>query len=116
MQQVTREVVIEAPPATVWWHIIDPATRRSWFGGDLELGDLTPGSEGSYLAPGARRAVRVEDVEDGRSLTYTWQDGDHASQVHIELEPAAGGSLVRVTESTDLPQADTPHTMLLQAA
>lgn len=103
MDRVTREIVIEAPPPTVWRHLTDPTERRVWLGGELDV-ELAPGCEGTFTAPTGTRPVRVDEVDDGRAVTFTWGEDTAASRVTIEVEADGEVSRVRVTET---PEADT---------
>lgn len=115
MASVTRDLTIAAPPSRVWEVVTDPAERRDWLGGDLDV-DLEPGSEGSFTRPGEKeRPVRITDVEPGRRLEWEWEDGDDASTVHIRLHPVGPGTRVIVTERrraaavTDVPSRRPWH-------
>ena len=76
--EVTREVVVEAPVEEVWDAVTDPGRVDEWFSED-----------------GEERVLRIEEVEPGRRVAYTWEDGD----VAIELEEVDAGTRVVVTES-----------------
>ena len=76
--EVTREVVVEAPAEEVWDALTDPDQLDEWFSEDGETRDL-----------------RIEEVETGRRVAYTWDDGE----VAIELEEVGGATRVLVTES-----------------
>ena len=76
--EVTREVVLAAPLEEVWDALTDPARLEEWFTGD-----------------GIERDLVVEEVETGRRVAYTWEDG----RVAIELEEADAGTRVVVTET-----------------
>ena len=76
--EVTREVVLEAPLDEVWEAVTDPARVDEWFSEDGEERDLT-----------------IEEVETGRRVAYTWDDGD----VAIVLEEVDAGTRVVVTET-----------------
>jgi uncharacterized protein YndB with AHSA1/START domain len=76
--QVTREVVLEAPVEEVWDALTDPAQVEEWFSED-----------------GAERGLVVEEVEPGRRVAYTWEEGE----VAIELEEVDAGTRVLVTET-----------------
>ncbi len=76
--EVTREVVLEAPLEEVWDALTDPARLEEWFAED-----------------GTERDLVVEEVETGRRVAYTWEDG----RVAIELEEADAGTRVVVTET-----------------
>ena len=76
--EVTREVVVEAPVDEVWAAVTDPEQVDEWFAED-----------------GETRELQVEEVETGRRVAYTWEDGE----VAIELEEVGGGTRVLVTET-----------------
>lgn len=76
--EVTREVVVEAPLEEVWDALTDPAQLEEWFSED-----------------GEERNLVVEEVETGRRVAYTWEDG----RVAIELEEVGDGTRVVVTET-----------------
>ena len=76
--EVTREVVLEAPLDEVWEALTDPERVDEWFSEDGEERDLT-----------------IEEVETGRRVAYTWEDGD----VAIVLEEVDAGTRVVVTET-----------------
>lgn len=76
--EVTREVVVEAPAEEVWDALTDPDRLDEWFSED-----------------GETRELRIEEVEAGRRVAYTWEDGE----VAIELEEVDGATRVLVTES-----------------
>ena len=76
--EVTREVVVEAPVEDVWDAVTDPARVDEWFSED-----------------GEGRELSIDEVEPGRRVAYTWEDGD----VAIELHEVDAGTRVVVTES-----------------
>lgn len=76
--EVTREVVLEAPVEEVWDALTDPERLEEWFAED-----------------GAERRLVVEEVETGRRVTYTWEEG----RVAIEVEEVEAGTRVVVTET-----------------
>ena len=76
--EVTREVVLEAPLDEVWDALTDPEQLEEWFSED-----------------GADRDLVVEEVELGRRVAYTWEEG----RVAIELDEAGAGTRVVVTET-----------------
>jgi uncharacterized protein YndB with AHSA1/START domain len=76
--EVTRTVVLDAPVEEVWDAVTDPERLDEWFTED-----------------GEQRELVVEEVETGRRVDYSWDDG----QVAIELERTDAGTRVVVTES-----------------
>jgi uncharacterized protein YndB with AHSA1/START domain len=76
--EVTREVVLEAPVEEVWDALTDPNRLEEWFTED-----------------GEERELVVEEVETGRRVAYSWEDG----RVAIEVEEVGDGTRVVVTET-----------------
>lgn len=76
--EVTREVVLDAPVEEVWDAVADPERVEEWFSED-----------------GEERELVVEEVETGRRVSYTWEEGS----VAIELQESDGGTRVLVTET-----------------
>ena len=76
--EVTREVVVEAPVEEVWNALTDPEQLDEWFSED-----------------GETRELLIDEVEEGRRVSYTWDDG----RVAIEVEEVGGATRVLVTET-----------------
>ena len=72
--EVTRELVLPAPPEEVWDALTDPERLKEWFANDVEW--------------------------DGDELVYRWDDGEE-TRVTFELEEAEDGTRLTVTEGTD---------------
>lgn len=83
---VSRSVEINAPVDDVWDAVSDPDQRSAWLDDDDALA----------------RVTRIDWVEPGRSLSWTWwhpDDAEAATQVQVTLdEPATGITRVIVTE------------------
>ncbi|MEP6758473.1 MAG: SRPBCC domain-containing protein [Actinomycetota bacterium] len=103
-----HEQTIEAPAADVWGFMVDPAALSAWFGADAWLEPVIDGPVLFRFADGSVRRGVVEAVERPHLLTWRWREHRGAgfglelgesSRVTIELEPVAGGTLVRITES-----------------
>jgi uncharacterized protein YndB with AHSA1/START domain len=95
---VTRELVLPAPPAEVWEALTDPDRLEEWFANDVEL-DPEPGGEGVF---------RWEDVEAGRRFSVRWSDEESPGEethVAFTLEEVPEGTRVTVTESAPGPRA-----------
>jgi uncharacterized protein YndB with AHSA1/START domain len=99
---VRREIELEAAPADVWDAITRPELLEQWFEAEVEL-DPRPGGAGRFVeAEGEHRLARVDDVDEGRRLAFTWwpDEGDEpASTVEFILTPTQGGTRLVVTES-----------------
>jgi uncharacterized protein YndB with AHSA1/START domain len=88
MTSVTRTVELDAGTDAVWEAIADPELRGQWLDDD----------------DAAARTVRVDEVDPGRRLVWTWwrPDGDDpgAATVEIAVIPRVdGGTRVVVTET-----------------
>jgi uncharacterized protein YndB with AHSA1/START domain len=84
--RVTRSVEVDAGADDVWSAITDPDRRSLWLDDD----------------DARARELRVDQVDDGRRLVWTWwRPGDEpgASQVEIVLAPTTAGTRVVVTET-----------------
>lgn len=92
--EIERTVEVAADPEEVWERIVDGVMSEEWLGVAVD-----PRKGGSVRVPGEDMIGTVEEVEPGRSITWSWRqpDGD-PSQVTIVIEPADGGSRVTVTE------------------
>jgi uncharacterized protein YndB with AHSA1/START domain len=70
----------------VWSTLSDPELRALWLDDD----------------DARSRELRLDEVDDGRRLVWTWwrpDDEPGASTVEIVLAPTAGGTRVTVTET-----------------
>src|SRR5215207_1151581 len=105
--EVTREIVLPAPPAEVWEALTDPDRLAEWFANDVEL-DLEPGGEGTFRWDNGevRRAV-VHEVDVERRFAFTWREDDEAQEsvVAFTLDEIDEGTRVVVTESAPGPTA-----------
>lgn len=83
---VTRSVEIDAPLDDVWEAVADPERRMEWLDDHEALARIT----------------RIDGVDPGRSLSWTWWragDAETATRVRVTLdEGAAGATVVTVTE------------------
>jgi uncharacterized protein YndB with AHSA1/START domain len=105
--EVTRELVLPAPPDEVWRALTEPERLEEWFANRVEL-DLERGHGVFRWDDGVVRRARVEAVEPGRRLDLVWWDEaepEEATTVAFTLEEARGGTLISVTEATPGPSA-----------
>ena len=105
--RIERETSIAAPVERVWALLTEAEHVGAWFGDAGAEIDLRPGGAMaiSWEEHGTVRA-RVERVEPHRLFSYRWaskmdaEPGDGASTlVEFTLEPAGGGTLLRVVET-----------------
>ena len=91
--RLTRSVEIEADTGDVWSAFSDPTVRALWLDDD----------------DARSRELRIDEVDDGRRLVWTWwrpDDEPGASTVEVVLAPTAGGTRVTVTETLASASAD----------
>ena len=93
--EVSREILLPAPPDDVWAALTEAERLEEWFANDVEL-DPRPGGEGTFRwDDGEERHAVVEEVDPERRFAFTWDDG----HVVIELEELPAGTRVTVVES-----------------
>ena len=94
--EVEREITLPAEPEEVWEALTDAERLEEWFANDVEL-DPREGGEGVFRwDDGAERRATVRELDKPRRLVLEWDDD---GRVVIELEPAEGGTRVRVVET-----------------
>ncbi|WP_033338349.1 SRPBCC domain-containing protein [Catenuloplanes japonicus] len=101
--RIARQVHIDAPPEIVYDVLSRPEHLREWWPDDAHL----PGGDG-WISFGADKRERftVVDADPPRTFSFRWThpDGEAAAPgnsflVVFTLEPAGGGTLLRMTES-----------------
>lgn len=98
MEQAVSQTVVPASPEETWEALTDPDHLGEWFAEDAEV-ELRPGGD---LQIGDRSGF-VEEVAEGERFVFWWAaEGEESSRVEIELEPAVGGTRVRVIETRPL--------------
>jgi uncharacterized protein YndB with AHSA1/START domain len=96
------EVVIAAPPETVWSVMADLSSWPIWNAGVKSMsfdGRLEPHSEFRWKSGGARLVSTLQVVDPPKEISWTGQTmGIHA--VHVfHFEPVEDGTLARSAES-----------------
>jgi uncharacterized protein YndB with AHSA1/START domain len=95
--EVEPEIVVPEAPDEVWEALTEPERLEEWFAQEVDL-DAREGGEGTFRwGDGDERRAVVRELQDEERLVLDWDDG---GSVAIELEPADGGTLVRVVESS----------------
>ena len=112
MKTITREILIDATPETIWQLLVDPGEAVRWMG-TAAMFDLRRG--GVYrvdIIPGSVAAGKFVEIDPPRRLVYTWGWEGNAdlppgsTTVSFELEPRGKKTLLRL-EHRDLPSADS---------
>ena len=106
VEQVTRDVELDADADEVWEALTEDERRAGWFGGETEL-EVTPGGRGFVTDDdGTRRDVLVHDVEPGRRLSFDWwTEAEVPSHVEFVIVPTETGTRLTVTERPLIPTA-----------
>jgi len=103
MAELTREILIDATPETIWPFLVDPERHLEWMGTEVEL-DARPGGVYRVLVhgdhPGAGEFVEVVPQERVQ-FTFGWDLPDHpipagSTTVEISLHPEGEKTLVRL--------------------
>lgn len=91
---VERQVELESSPEETWKWITESDLTDEWLGARL-----VPRPGGKITAADHAVIGTVEEVEEGRSITWTWRHPEgEPSQVTITLDPVEGGCRLIITE------------------
>ncbi|HEY5317816.1 MAG TPA: SRPBCC domain-containing protein [Solirubrobacteraceae bacterium] len=110
--RIERELELPAPSEEVWEALTDPERLAGWLAEEVSF-DLRPGGDASFRDGDAVRRGWVEEVSppdadagEGR-LAFWWAgDDEPATRVELTLEPAPGGTRLRVIETRPLELLD----------
>lgn len=117
MAELTRELVMDASPATIFPFLIDPTQHVRWMGTKVEL-DPRAGGIYRVLAQGKHPGVGefVEVVPDRRVVfTFGWDEPNHpipagSTEVEITLTPDGDKTRVRLIHRGLPDDAVSDHT------
>ena len=99
--QVKRETVLDVDADRAWEAISDPEWLERWLADEVDL-EPVEGTDATFTIDGDERPGRVERVDEGRGLSFTWErEAGRPSLVELELTPCISGIRIEVTE-TDL--------------
>jgi uncharacterized protein YndB with AHSA1/START domain len=123
--RIERELELPAPSDEVWEALTDPERLAEWLADEVSL-DLRPGGDASFRDGDTLRRGWVEEVsppegpaggEPGVArLAFWWaSDNEPATRVELTLEPAPGGTRLRVVETRPLELLDAIGTPLLRS-
>jgi uncharacterized protein YndB with AHSA1/START domain len=120
---IRREIVIAAPPETVWAALTDAGEIAAWFGAETDI-DVRPGGPVRFRwADGTERRGLVVEVDAPRRLVFRWRelrrspDGlavADATVVAFTLERDDAATRVTVTESRGVTGTDVRLAMAEQ--
>lgn len=111
--RIEKQIELKAPVARVWRAITDHQQFGEWFKVKID-GPFVPGevSRGHITHPGYEHIqwdAVVKDMQPERYFAYTWHpyaidpkvdySAEPRTLVEFHLEPADGGTLLRITES-----------------
>ena len=105
MAQLVREIMIEAPPETIWPSLTEPDSLVAWHGTVAEI-DPRPGGIYRVLVAGqfqsAGEYVEVVPMEKV-VFTFGWEDGHPippgSTTIEITLHPEGDKTRVRLVHS-----------------
>jgi uncharacterized protein YndB with AHSA1/START domain len=109
---VTRELVIDASPETVWEFLVDPEKIVRWKGMNAVLQLWAGGAYRVEVVPKRVAAGEIVDCDPPRRLVHTWGwEGDEnvppgSTTVEYELVPEGTGTRVLFTHR-DLPSKES---------
>ena len=95
---VRRTIHIAAPVPRVWAAVTEPEHISEWFG-RVELDGAGRGAEGSMTFPGRRLPLRVDAIDEPRSVTYLWNNDDALGEPPAEFDDATATSFTFTLES-----------------
>jgi len=99
MSEVRRETTLPNDPDDVWHAISDERELERWLGEEVEL-DPVEGGDVRVVRDGEERSGRVEEVDHGNRLVFTWaRPGEDDSRVEFTVLPHPEGARLVVVES-----------------
>jgi uncharacterized protein YndB with AHSA1/START domain len=114
-QTVDLEIMIDAPPETVFEFFVDPALMRRWMGGHVVLEPRNGGRFAVDIGTNHARGSFLEVLRPDKVVfTWGWEDSDlvppGSSTVTFIFEAKGEGTLVRLTHADLPPGEDVRHT------
>ncbi len=112
--RIEKQIQLKAPRQRVWRALTDAGQFGTWFGARIEGGAFEPGHtlQGYVTIKGYEHLkfdMVIERIEPETLFSYQWHpypkdpDADYSKEtmtlVVFTLEPAQGGTLLRVVES-----------------
>jgi uncharacterized protein YndB with AHSA1/START domain len=97
--KVERETTVAADPEDVWEALTDETLLAEWLAPEVELDPTEGGEVFVRTEDGDERWGRVEEVEPGHRLAFTWGE----SRVELTVDAVSDGTRVRVVETAAIP-------------
>jgi len=94
---VRRTIAIAAPVQKVWTAVTDPEQISRWFG-RVELDDR---GVGSISWPDHTLPLRLESIDEPRSVSYRWSNDDFAGVAPAVVDDARSTVFMFTLEATD---------------
>jgi uncharacterized protein YndB with AHSA1/START domain len=117
MAELTREILINASPATVFEFLTIPDKLVEWNGTEADLDPRPGGVYRVRVGPGHQAAGEFVEVVPDKKVVFTfgWDQPDHpipagSTQVEITLIPDGEKTLVRLVHSGLPTDAIADHT------
>jgi hypothetical protein len=101
---VQRDIDVGLEPGELWPLIGDGQGWAEWLVEESDVA-VEPGCEGTVVDGGTRRGVRVEEVEPGQRVTWSWWPTDHpdeVSTVRLVVVSSPRGSRIHISETRTL--------------
>src|SRR5262245_49190438 len=98
--EVSRSIELDLEPDEVWDLIGDGERWSEWMVDEADV-DVVPGSTGSVVDRREPRDVRIDTVDDGERVAFTWWPVnriDLQSAVELHIVPRPGGSVLEMIE------------------
>lgn len=98
---IERTTDLDMDVERLWSLISTPDGWKSWLVDDADL-EIAPAADGTAINDGRLRAVRIDSVDSGRTVGFSWWDRDDPSSAsYVRLDVIAlpkGRSQLHITE------------------
>jgi uncharacterized protein YndB with AHSA1/START domain len=102
---VSRTIELDLEPDEVWDLIGDGRRWSEWMVDEADV-EVEPGAAGRVVDGDEQRHVRIDTVDEGERVAFTWwpEDRGHAaSSVDLHVVPRPGGTVLEVVERFPAP-------------
>src|SRR5258705_13070418 len=97
---IERTTDLDMDVERLWSLISTPDGWKSWLVDDADL-EISPAANGTATNDGLLRAVRIDSVDAGRTVGFSWWDRDDPSSAsYVQLDvvaPPEGGAQLHTT-------------------